>query len=550
LPRGGKNRLWREFPIAAAGCCRARRDGATQFQQDKQPGADLNSPFVPEQALTAFLDARSLPANTTLTPDLAIIGGGPAGIALALALAESGHDILLLESGGQAFDSKTQAMYQGREDGIPYVALDSGRLRFLGGSSNHWGGYCRPLDAIDFERRDWMPDSGWPFGIDELKPYFARAQALVEAGPWLYDRVGPELAGSGAVLPLAPGGLYTSWFQFSKTRDSVLPTYFGHRYGDDLKRAARITPLLHANVTALRLSPNAKTMERLDVATLTGNRLTVKPRFTVLACGAMENARLLLASNDVIKPGIGNQNDLVGRYFADHPIPRDVATMVVFDGNLASFYGNAATLANGAIVRAALAPSAGFARAQNLTGSLTTVENPVELDELGIAAVVATSQALGVDASNAKAWSLGCGMELAPDPDRRLSLTDEKDALDLPRLKLEMRIADADLARYRQTLTELGRQLLAARLGMIRINYHTRHQWLAAMDWGNHHLGTTRMSDDPKRGVVDAQGRMHGVDNLYVAGSSVFPTYGASNPTMNLLALTLRLADRLKTVMV
>ena len=499
--------------------------------------------------MSTFLDARALAKATILTPDLAIVGGGPAGISLALALADSGHDILLLESGGQTFDSKIQSMYRGAESGISYVALDGGRLRFLGGSTNHWGGWCRPLDAIDFTVRDWVPHSGWPFTIAELEPYFARAQALVEAGPWIYDKVAPAATANGRVLPLAPGGLYTSWFQFSKTRDNVLPTYFGHRYGDDLKHAPKITPLLHANVTGIRLTPDARRVDHLDVATLTGNHLTVKPRYTVLACGAMENARLLLASNDVMTSGVGNQNDLVGRFFADHPTPRDVATLVLFDGTLAPFYSSNITLPNGAIVRAVFSPQAHFARAKGVVGSLTTVENPVSLDELGIAATVATSQALGVDASNAKAWSLGCGMELAPDPDRRLTLTGDKDALGLPRLKLQMAMADSDFDRYRQTLTELGRQLLAARIGMLRLNYSHREQWLKAMDWGNHHLGTTRMSDDPKSGVVNAQCQVHGVDNLYVAGSSVFPTYGSSNPTMNLVALALRLGDKLKTVM-
>ena len=499
--------------------------------------------------MTAFLDARTLPSGTNLTPDLAIVGGGPAGISLALALADSGRDILLLESGGENFDSKVQSLYKGAESGVSYVALDGGRLRWFGGSSNHWGGWCRPLDAIDFQVRDWVPHSGWPFGIDEIRPYFARAQGLVEAGPWHYEDAATALTGSGPLLNLAPGGLYTSWFQFSKTRDSAYPTYFGHRYGDDLKRAERIKPLLHASVTALRLTSDARRIRQLDAATLAGNHFTVTPRYTVLACGAMESARLLLASNDVMTTGVGNQNDLVGRFFADHPTPRDVATLVVFDGRLAPFYVNNATLPNGAIVRGVLSPQAKFARDNNVVGSLTTIENSVPLDQTGIAAVVATAQALGVDASNAKAWMLGCGMELAPDPDRRLTLTDEKDPLGLLRLKLNMTMADSDFARYRQTLTELGRQLLAACTGMLRINYHERDQWLAAMDWGNHHLGTTRMSDDPKRGVVDAQGQVYGVNNLYVAGSSVFPTYGSSNPTMNMLALTLRLADRLKKVM-
>ena len=207
------------------------------------------------------------------------------------------------------------------------------------------------------------------------------------------------------------------------------------------------------------------------MATLTGKHFTVKPRLTVLACGAMENARLLLASNDVMTPGVGNQNDLVGRYFADHPIPRDVATLVVFDGRSAGLLRqqyHAGRMARS--MRAALSPTAAFCASQNVVGSLTTSGRAGELDETGKAAVITTAIALGVDASNAKAYSLGCGMELEPDPDRRLTLTGEKDALGMPRLKLDMRIADQDFARYRQTLAELGRQLLASQ------GRHAAHQ--------------------------------------------------------------------------
>lgn len=200
-------------------------------------------------------------------------------------------------------------------------------------------------------------------------------------------------------------------------------------------------------------------------------------------------------------------------------------------------------------MRAALSPTAAFLKAKNVAGSLTTVEYAIELDDTGKAAVITTAIALGVDASNAKAYSLGCGMEPAPDPDRRLRLTGEKDVLGLPRLTLEMRIADSDFTLYRQTLVELGRQLLASKAGMLRLNYRHRDEWMKGMDWGNHHLGTTRMSNDPKQGVVDADCLVHGVSNLYVAGSSVFPTYGSSNPTLNLIALTLRLGDHLKKVM-
>jgi choline dehydrogenase-like flavoprotein len=258
---------------------------------------------------------------------------------------------------------------------------------------------------------------------------------------------------------------------------------------------------------------------------------------------------LLLASNDVMKPGIGNQNDLVGRFFADNPIPRDVATLVSFQGPLAPFYGSNQMMDDGAVMRATFAPTQDFRRKHRVAGSLSTIEQPVELDETGKAAVITTAIALGVDASNARSYSLGCGMELAPDPGRRLTLTGEKDALGMPRMTLAMRIADDDFRRFLVTIRELGRQLLAARIGMLRINCHTQADFQKNMDWGHHHLGTTRMSADPKSGVCDPDGKVHGVANLFVAGSSLFPSYGASNPTLNLIGLALRQADQLKKVL-
>lgn len=502
--------------------------------------------------MSEFVDARTLPPGTVLTPDIAIVGGGPAGISLALALASTKLDILLLESGSANLDPNVQALYAGSQSGVAYAPLDAGRLRTLGGGTNHWGGWSRPLDAIDFEKRDWVPHSGWPFPRSALEAYYPRAQQLIEAGPWIYDRGDDVASSTGPMLPLGDGGLYTSWFQFSKMRGDVLPTRFGARYEADLKAAANIRPLLNANVTAVRLTPNAAQVERLDVATLNtnggiGSRFTVKPRHVVMAAGGMENARLLLASNDVMKTGVGNQNDLVGRFFGDNPIPRNVATLVVFPGKAASYYVSTQNM-GGARMRAVFAPTPGFARGRRVMGSLTTVEYPVELDETGKAAVITTAGALGVDASSAQAYSVGCGMELLPDPDRRLTLTSDKDALGLPRLKLHNIISDTDFALYRQTLSELGRQVLASRVGMLRINCSTRADWLKTMDWGHHHLGTVRMHADPKQGVVDGDGKVHGIANLFVAGSAVFPTYGASNPTLNLIALTLRLADHLKRV--
>ena len=497
--------------------------------------------------MPGFLDARNLADGTVLSPDLVIIGGGPAGISLALALAHTPIKVLLLESGGMGFEAETQKLYEGAETGVPYIPLDATRLRFLGGSTNHWGGWCRPLDESDFEKRDWVAHSGWPFSRKELEPYFPRAQELVEAGPWLYDKLADDAPALGPMLKLDNGGVYTSFFQFSQWRGNArhLPTHFGERYAADLKRVPNLQVMLHANVTALKLAKDAASLDRLEAATLSGGRFAVKPRYTVLAAGAIETTRLLLASDDVMTAGVGNQNDLVGRYFADHAIPRDTATLVVFGGKLPGYYQTNLNT-KGAHFRATFSPTEDFKRERHVLGSLATVEQHVELDELGKATAAETAAALGVDGSKARAYSLGCGIELMPDPERRLTLTGERDALGMPRLKLDMRISDADFARYRETVKELGRQLLAAKSGMLRLQRKTREEWLAVMDWGNHHLGTARMHDDPKQGVVDADCKVHGIANLFVAGSSVFPTYGASNPTMNLVALTLRLAHHMK----
>jgi choline dehydrogenase-like flavoprotein len=496
--------------------------------------------------LSAFIDARTVPEGTVLQPDLAIVGGGPVGISIALALANTPLRVVLLESGAMTFDAKTQALYDGSEVGAPYLSLQASRIRYLGGSTNIWGGWCRPMDGIDFEERSWMPYSGWPFGLEALKPYYPRAQSMCEAGPWLYEKAEKWPQEEEPTVALGDGGVVTRWFQFSKMRGgNGLPTHFGDRYADELKRVPRLSTYLHANVTRLGLAPGGAKIDELDVATLTGRKFKVKPKNTVLAIGAVEIARLMLASNDVMPVGVGNAHDLVGRYFADHPIPRDIATLVLFDGKLAPFYLRNQDI-HGAVMRAGLFPSEKYRRAKAVMDSSVTIESETKLDDLGKAALAATAAALGVEAVNAVAFSLGGGCEVTPDPDRRFTLDGGRDALGMPKLKLHMRIADSDFAHFRETLKETGRQLLASRTGMLRLNLKERGQWLSELDWGNHHMGTTRAHTDPRKGVVDANLQVHGVSNLFVVGNSVYPTYGAVNPTLSLVALALRLADHLK----
>ncbi len=495
--------------------------------------------------MSAFIDARTVPDGTVLEPDLAIVGGGPAGISIALALANTPLRVVLLESGDMSFDPATQALYSGNKTGVKYLGLEASRMRFLGGSTNIWGGWSRPMDKIDFEERSWMPHSGWPFGLEALQPHYARAQTLCEAGPWLYEQAEHWSQSEMPTVPLGAGGVATRWFQFSKMRGSLLPTHFGERYADDLKKVRNLTTYLHANVTRLGLAFNGGQIERLDVATLSGRHFALKPKAVILAAGAVEIARLLLASNDVAPAGVGNANDVVGRYFADHPIPRDIGTLILFDGKLAPYYLNTQTT-HGAILRAGLFPSEGYRRSKAMLDSSITIESKTLLDALGKTTVATTAAALGVDAGKATAFTLGGGCEVTPDPDCRITLDSARDALGMPRVKLQMKLSDSDLAHFRATLKELGRQLLAARAGMIRLNMKERGQWLTGLDWGNHHMGTARAHVDPKKGVVDANLQVHGVANLFVAGSAVYPTYGAVNPTLSIVAMALRLADHVK----
>lgn len=495
--------------------------------------------------MSAFIDARTVPDGTVLEPDLLIVGGGPAGISMALRLAHTPIRMVLLESGGMSFDAKIQALYEAAEQGAPYLPLDASRVRYLGGGTNLWGGWCRPMDEIEFERRDWMPNSGWPITRQTLLPYYPAAQSLCEAGPWLYESAEKWPAADTPAVVLGQGGVKTRWFQFSQMRNSYLPTHFGERYADDLKRVPNLQVYLHANATRLGLDPGGKTLKEVSVATLTGRKFAVRPKAVVLAMGAVEIARLMLASNDVMATGVGNQNDVIGRYFADHPIPRDIGELVLFAGKAPAYYPQTQAI-KGAVMRAGFFPSERYRRSKQVMDCSITVEGETALDDLGKAAVATAAAAMGVDASNAAAYSLGGGCEVTPDPDRRLVLTGERDALSMPRLKLEMRLADSDFAQFRNTIEELGRQLLESRTGLVRLTRKSRAEWLDGITYGNHHMGTARMSADPKTGAVDADLKVHGLENLYVAGSAVYPSYGAVNPTLSIVALALRLADHVR----
>ncbi|MDT8386774.1 MAG: GMC family oxidoreductase [Thiogranum sp.] len=511
-----------------------------------------------------FIDARNLPDQTILETDLAIIGGGVAGITLARALADSGIRICLVEAGGLELDPEVQALYEGENVGIDYSTTAT-RLRYFGGSSNHWGGYTRPLDPIDFEQRDWVPHSGWPLSMEELLPWYKPATELTQIAPAHFDDAPYWEQETGATLPRpATGRMRFQFVHFSP------PTRFGTEYREELDAAPDIQVLLNANVTRIAAAENGRTVNRLDIRTLNNLTHHVRARRYVVAVGGLENARLLLLSNDVVKAGLGNHNDQVGRYFMEHPHLAGFAEIVAGDMDRMPKIMRERVRVQGRSAKVAFNPAADFLREERLLNATFMMgvarnyaaqptpdqEEPRStahrdmllaarrfLSDSDIDSTTDAADALGV-------WlGIGGSSEQAPNPDSRVSLSDSRDALDLPRLKLDWRLTEQDRVSFYTHMRSLALEFGALGLGRMLETIADKDNWPQPVAGGSHHMGTTRMSDDPKHGVVDRNCKVHDIENLYVAGSSTFPTSGSANPTLTLVALTLRLAEHLKEQM-
>jgi choline dehydrogenase-like flavoprotein len=537
-----------------------------------------------------FASLAELEDGAVLEADVAVVGAGAAGITIARELAGSGLEVLLVESGGLDLDGPTQALYEGESSaGLPYVPLEACRQRFFGGTTNHWTGWCKPLDPVDLAPRPWLGLKGWPLGYDDLKRHYHRAQPLVGLGPFRYDGGLWEEIGEDTD-PFDVGRLGLSFWR--QPPDVVR---FGQAYRADLERAPNVRVLLEANLVEIRPDPGGATVERLELRHLGGRAARVRARAHVLACGGIENARLLLASDAVLPAGVGNARDLVGRHFTDHAVftlgeifPADAYAFVdryhrrvvggelVMPGwSLAPAAQQRHGLANGCVVAfvdrvdGPLAPAAARLWAELGAGELPDRLPARALEVLRDLGDLAESawrkHALGRYVNRVPArLDLAIFVDPLPNPSSRVTLRrGERDALGLPRARLDRRPTPANT----HVAAEHGRIVAAelARLGLARVRLHPAlaeesADWMLAgnlegydpapgmpsMHVTQHHMGTTRMAADPREGVVDGDCRVHGIDNLYVAGSSVFATPGHANATLTIVALALRLAEHLK----
>ncbi|MBT4116031.1 MAG: GMC family oxidoreductase [Rhodospirillaceae bacterium] len=530
-----------------------------------------------------ILDLRELADGQSFEADICVIGTGPAAMSFALQyLGASGIKIIMVESGGLESESDVQELYEGLSDGIDLPnGLDGSRLRFFGGSSNCWAGACTPLDTIDFEARPWVPGSGWPITRDDLLPHYATAQGICNAGPFIYDDRNLNPADRDRKIPFARDKLETGYWRFSAE------PRFGSFYRDRINNAANVTTILHANATGLNANGAADHVDSLSLRSLTGKKATVRARHFVLACGGIENARILLYSNGAQTAGLGNGKDMVGRYFMDHPVAPIATIIGDEDDKRLKFYNlfnDPGPQANGTDVNLIIKLPASFQRKNEVLNSAAFIVDHEPAFSEGMMAAVRLRNAyrqkrLPEDLSGdvmdvirdlddviintynrffrygerRTRLAIKIQGEQQPNQDSRVQLSDKRDALGLPQTKLTWKLSELD----RKSVDVLAR-VLAAELARLDIARTRLDDWTqeeagalfpSDLRGGVHHTGTTRMSADANTGVVDKNCRVHSVDNLFIAGSSVFPTNSWANPTLTISALAVRLAGHVKSIL-
>ena len=462
--------------------------------------------------------------------DVCVVGAGPAGLVVARELAERGREVLVLESGADAPDAFADALNDGDVVGDAYAGLRATRHRQVGGTMQRWntavagapGAKWVPLDPTDV-------DGHWPFGYDTLRPYYARAQRLCTLGPPAYDAASwtePDRA----PLPLDGSHLVSRVYQLGP-RDALLaPTL------QRLREVDNATLLTRATVVRLELDAGGRRVCHAVVATPDGATRQVRARRFVLAAGAVENARLLFLS--------ACGGDQVGRGFMEHPRDRAIwlrphdarayRRLAFYDTRVAP---------NGTTVLGRLALADAALRGGALpNASATLLPHPrASLGRLRLGGPGWTRLAAPRLAFDGVTVLLN--VEQRPHLDNRVVLGSRRDALGLPLPELRWRWRAEEHERLVRLRALVARALAAVGVGEVRVRDDAVPDPNA-----HHHAGTTRMHADPRGGVVDADGRVHGTDNLYAAGASVFPTAGFANPTLTVVALALRLAERLDSL--
>jgi choline dehydrogenase-like flavoprotein len=515
--------------------------------------------------------------------DICIVGAGVAGLTLASELCGQKYRVNLIECGGLEPDKQTQSMFWGENIGQPYFPLDTTRICGYGGTSHRWlinlfggqlGVRLHSLDPIDFEKRAWVAHSGWPFGKAELDPFYHRAHTTCQIGPYSYRPDDWEDYRETPRLPFKNGRVETTIFQFAQRRT------FYESLRDVAFNAENIDNYIYGNVVEILTDENSGRCTGLKVACLNGNQFRMQATHYVLAMGALEIPRLLLISNKVQKKGIGNQHDLVGRFFMEHPhlwsgvyLPSG-RHITQSTGLYRLHYKNGHPIMGKLTISEqtqkkegllnytvsinpeVMAHRSNIAPGYNVTSwpILRFAEPPPAFREPNVIKHFINGPRKIIREIGRRLkkpvtyFRLNHMTEQSPNLQSRIRLSEEKDNLGRNRIQLDWRLAPMDIRSIIRSQEIIDAELRRAGLGRLQIALHDETE-VQGVEGGWHHMGTTRMHVKASQGVVDADCRVHGMDNLFIAGPSVFPTSGYANPVLTIVALSIRMADKLKTLM-
>jgi choline dehydrogenase-like flavoprotein len=497
-----------------------------------------------------------------------VIGAGAAGLTIAYRMERAGIPCVVLEAGGARPSRQSQAFYWTQRSGVPTHSFAYSRFRALGGSTTFWTGQCAELEEEDFlGRGDTVP--AWPFEKAALANYYREASDLLGLRPpgQALQEIAPDTA------------LASETTAFREVRLSPLRSF---AKGSFMKPPGHGTArvILNAPVTDIRADTGLGHIRAVDLRLPGGRRVTCEADHFVLAGGGVENARLLLASNSQAPRGLGNAHDLVGRYFMDHAY-MFAGTLTgateslrrISIGSMAAQrdrYGGFPVLrsrgpnSNAAALFLTEPPAFGLSeRLSSAQGRALTHLSQIlrgeryagrdtapHLEALlrqpdRMLALVAGRVASLVQPRPMLAIRLFA--ETTPQYDSRIRLMPERDSLGLPRAAVEWNVSEEDKRGPAGLLDALKRALSTRDAGLkLETDIAPGQPWPGSFTGGKHHVGTTRMGDTARSGVVDANCRVHGLANLYVSGSSVFPSSGWANPTLTIVALALRLSDELR----
>jgi len=475
--------------------------------------------------------------NGTIDTDVCIIGSGPAGLAVATELVRRapGARVCVVESGGDVRLPFADSLRTVESEGIQ-IREDS-RERIFGGTSTAWSGISALLDEIDFAPRSWVPGSGWPIRRSDLLPFYDLAATRFGfPSPAMFEPASP-LDG-----PSRSCGV--EWVELEEKRFIALadPQRFGTLCAP-LLRAGSVETILDTTVIALIAEPGSNVVARAVAARPDGTRVEISAKIFVVACGGIENARLLLVSRFLNDAGLGNEYDQVGRYLMNHPKGTAGAIDIGrFPGELASYLGYDDGLYRGYI---GVRVRDGAQVSERILNSYLRFE-PVKSGRGGASKILSRLlRSRGRRGGEPRRLRARNFMEMAPDPENRVTLGTARDPFGQPVAHVRHKSGELDRRSIVSLHRALHRDLERSGWGTLDSDVTVGADPWPIDEEASHHMGTTRMGSDPRSSVVDPECRLHGVANVYLAGSSVFCTSGSANPTLTIVALALRLASTL-----